>query len=90
VTTYEYGNHAIRTEDRRYIRYVNGDEELYDESADPYEWTNIAARLDWAAEKSKLAKFLPATNAPDISDESKGKTTRLQRQQARRNADEAE
>ena len=35
VTTYHYKNHAVRTEGWRYIRYANGDEELYDEAADP-------------------------------------------------------
>ena len=30
-----YNNHAVRTEGWRYIRYANGDEELYDEANDP-------------------------------------------------------
>ena len=35
-------NHTVRTEDWRYIRYADGGEELYDETKDPYEWTNRA------------------------------------------------
>ena len=42
VTTYMPNNHAVRTEKWRYIRYANGDEELYDHDADPHEWTNLA------------------------------------------------
>ncbi len=71
ITTYQYGNHAVRTEGWRYIRYVNGDEELYDESKDPYEWTNLATQPQFAAKKSELARLLPATNAPDISEKSR-------------------
>jgi arylsulfatase A-like enzyme len=65
VTTYRYKNHTVRTPDWRYIRYANGDEELYDERADPNEWTNLAARPEQAARKAELAKFLPKTDAPD-------------------------
>jgi arylsulfatase A-like enzyme len=42
LQTYGRGNHAIRDDRYRYIRYRNGDEELYDHQSDPYEWTNIA------------------------------------------------
>ena len=41
ITTYKYMNHAVRTEDYRYIRYADGGEEFYDERKDPYEWTNL-------------------------------------------------
>ena len=42
VTTHNHDNHAVRTEKWRYIRYADGSEELYDVSADPHEWTNLA------------------------------------------------
>jgi len=67
-TTYRFNNHTVRTEGWRYIRYANGDEELYDEAKDPNEWTNLAAKAEFAARKAELAKFLPKTNAPDPSD----------------------
>lgn len=35
-------HHALRTETHRYIRYVNGAEELYDHRSDPHEWENLA------------------------------------------------
>ncbi len=72
LTTHNYKNHAVRTEDWRYIRYANGDEELYDEKADPHEWTNVASKPDNSARKSDLAKFMPTKNAPDASDAAGG------------------
>jgi arylsulfatase A-like enzyme len=42
VTTYGRNNHAVVSEQYRYIRYENGAEELYDHANDPNEWQNIA------------------------------------------------
>ncbi|MGB1258586.1 MAG: sulfatase-like hydrolase/transferase, partial [Akkermansiaceae bacterium] len=36
------GECAVRTNTHRYIRYANGDEELYDHTNDPHEWNNLA------------------------------------------------
>ncbi|MEM1443350.1 MAG: sulfatase-like hydrolase/transferase, partial [Verrucomicrobiota bacterium] len=41
VTTFSE-HHALRTERYRFIRYVDGSEELYDHKNDPHEWTNLA------------------------------------------------
>lgn len=65
VTTYLLGNHAVRSEKWRYIRYNDGTEELYDRARDPNEWTNVAARAESAAVKKELAQWLPAHNEPD-------------------------
>jgi arylsulfatase A-like enzyme len=64
VTTFGFQNHAVRSEGWRYIRYADGGEELYDESADPYEWTNLAADPKYADRKKELARWLPKENAP--------------------------
>ena len=64
VTTYGRNNHAVRSEGWRYIHYANGDEELYNEATDPYEWTNLAQDPQYAGTKAELAKHLPATNNP--------------------------
>ena len=64
VTTYGPGNHAVRTRDFRYIRYEDGSEELYDRRVDPLERTNLAGELEHAATKTRLAKFLPESEAP--------------------------
>ena len=65
LTTYGYKNHALRTEQWRYIRYADGGEELYDELADPNEWRNLAADPKHAPLKKDLAKWFPSENAPD-------------------------
>ena len=64
VITYERGNHAVRSERWRYIRYNDGTEELYDHDNDPREWTNLAEDSRFDSIKQKLAKWLPKTDAP--------------------------
>jgi choline-sulfatase len=64
VSTYGYNNHTVRTKDWRYIRYADGGEELYDEKADPHEWTNLASKPELAEVKAKLTKYLPEKNLP--------------------------
>jgi arylsulfatase A-like enzyme len=65
VTTYRRNNHAVRAQDWRFIRYHDGGEELYDRKRDPNEWTNLAAKPEYAAKKAELAKWLPARNEAD-------------------------
>ena len=62
VCTWGYQNHSARSEQWRDIRYANGDEELYDHKIDPYEWTNVASKVEFKAVKSELAKSFPTTN----------------------------
>lgn len=64
MTTHGPGNHGIRARDWRYIRYVDGSEELYDMKADPNEWNNLAGESKYAEVKADLARWLPPKNAP--------------------------
>jgi choline-sulfatase len=64
VSTYLPGNHAVRTERWRYIRYHDGGEELYDCLKDPGEFKNLAADPKHAALKSELAQWMPKKSAP--------------------------
>lgn len=80
LTTHGRGNHAVRTEKWRLIRYASGDEELYDEESDPYEWTNLAGRPELEKRKSRLAGHLPAREADDISGGNNRDRRRLRRQ----------
>src|SRR4051812_23710270 len=66
LSTYGKGNHSLRDDRFRYIRYRNGDEELYDHTNDPYEWRNLAADPNFAAAKAALGQWLPRTDAPDV------------------------
>jgi arylsulfatase A-like enzyme len=65
ITTHGRGNHSVKTETHRYIRYQNGDEELYHVTEDPYEWENLASRPESRAIKQELAKYLPVQEAPE-------------------------
>ncbi|HEV3386945.1 MAG TPA: sulfatase [Gemmata sp.] len=66
ITTHNPGNHAVRTEKWRYIRYADDSEELYDEEKDPHEWTNIAGDPKFAEIKKHLTKWMPATSAAPL------------------------
>ncbi|MCH7226228.1 sulfatase [Haloferula sp. A504] len=67
ISTLGQGNHAIRDERWRYIRYAGGGEELYDHRNDPNEWKNLAAgnpEPEHAAVIASLSRHLPETNVP--------------------------
>jgi arylsulfatase A-like enzyme len=64
MISYGYGNHAIRDDRYRYIRFADGSEEFYDHQDDPNEWVNLAGNSDYDDIKQRLAGYLPAVNAP--------------------------
>lgn len=68
LMTYLQGNHAVRTERWRYIRYADGTEELYDHLEDPHEWMNLANDSRHAAVLVEHRRWLPPTNAPPAPD----------------------
>jgi arylsulfatase A-like enzyme len=89
ITTYRYKNHTVRNAGWRYIRYANGDEELYDETKDPNEYVNLAAKPEFAAKKTELAKVLPKTdildpsgNAPVTEEDAAAKAAKKAKRQA--------
>lgn len=47
-------SYSVRSEDFRYIRYVNGKEELYNHKNDPFEWNNLASDKKFKKIKKKL------------------------------------
>ena len=53
------GNHGLSGRRYRYIAYDNGDEEFYDIETDRYEWTNLAAKPEFADELAKLKSHVP-------------------------------
>ena len=75
VMTHGRLNHAVRSEDFRYIQYADGSEELYDHRADPMEWTNLAEDELYAEVKRDMAAWLPATNAPERPEQPSGRRT---------------
>lgn len=61
LSTWYYGNHAVRSERYRYIRYRDGGEELYDHRNDPGEFTNLAQNPEYAGVIADHRKSLPQT-----------------------------
>jgi len=48
--------YSYRTKDWRYILYLNGEEELYHNKTDPYEWKNLANDMKFEGRKQALKK----------------------------------
>ena len=53
-------HYSVRSMTHRYLRYANGDEELYDHQTDPYEWHNIADKPHTQDAKEQLKHALSA------------------------------
>jgi len=68
LMTYGRGNHAVRSERWRYIRYADGSEELYDHASDPRERVNVAEKSEHAAIMEMHRKWLPVEEASRIKD----------------------
>lgn len=66
ITTHNPGNHGIRTEKWRYIRYADSSEELYDMVSDPNEWQNLASDPKFHTTKLELASWLPTVDLPPV------------------------
>ena len=62
VSTCGRNNHAVVSNNYRYIRYEDSSEELYDHSSDPNEWFNIAYKPESSETKKHLQKKLPKIN----------------------------
>lgn len=62
LTTYGMNNHAVRTNQYRYIQYEDGTEEFYDHNIDPNEWHNEAAKPKYKAQIEKMKALLPKVN----------------------------
>jgi arylsulfatase A-like enzyme len=81
LCTFGFQNHTVRSEQWRYIRYANGDEELYDHRNDPYEWTNLASRAEFKSVKQDLAQYFPKKNLPEGTKRGKGNGRRQNKNQ---------
>jgi choline-sulfatase len=64
ITSHNQGNHGIRSERWRYIRYADGSQELYDMQNDPREWNNLANKPEMAAIIAEHQKWLPKIDLP--------------------------
>lgn len=66
ITTHNAGNHGVRSEKWRYIRYADGTEELYDMENDPQEFDNLASDPQYAEVIADHKRFLPESEAPAV------------------------
>jgi choline-sulfatase len=57
ITSHNQGNHGIRSQRWRFIRYADGSEELYDTQQDPNEWNNLIA-TSTATNNAELTRVL--------------------------------
>lgn len=64
ITSHNQGNHTVRTDRWRFIRYADGSEELYNMLDDPNEWENLAGNTDLAEVKAELSSWLPKIDKP--------------------------
>lgn len=64
ITSHNRGNHGIRSERWRYIRYADGTEELYDHRDDPREWKNLASDPSRAEVLAAHRRWLPEVDLP--------------------------
>ncbi|MDF7823925.1 sulfatase [Pontiellaceae bacterium B12227] len=69
-------SYSLRFKDWRYIRYSNGKEELYHTAQDPYEWTNLALKPEFAEQlqafRSDLMGRIPKSIPRPVSNKSDG------------------
>ena len=49
---------SVRGKRYRYIKYANGNEELYDHKKDPHEWHNLSSSTEHNTVKQKLSSIL--------------------------------
>jgi arylsulfatase A-like enzyme len=66
ITTHNPGNHGVRSERYRYIRYADGSQELYDMQKDPNEWKNLASQAQYADIIREHARWLPKNDATPL------------------------
>ena len=64
ITTYDIEEFSVKTEDWRYIRYIDGSEELYDHRNDQEEWRNLAGDPDYEEVRAEMSARIPKNPAP--------------------------
>lgn len=72
LSSFGKGNYAVRSKHFRYIRYLDGSEELYDHRNDPHEWTNLASNESMAEVIVRHRQHLPAQEADVLPGNSTG------------------
>lgn len=66
ITTYGEGRFSVRSGPWRYIRYPDGEEELYDHRSDPHELTNLSSKTEHAERKRFFRGLIPTRWEPSL------------------------
>jgi len=64
LTTYDFSEFSVRTEQWRYTVYIDGSEELYDHTKDAEEWYNLANDPQYDQIKLAMRRHIPKDPAP--------------------------
>ncbi|XOV92993.1 MAG: sulfatase [Bacteroidota bacterium] len=72
MTSFGPGNYAIRSDNYRYIKYLDGSEEFYDHINDQNEWNNLIDTPEMAEQIKWHRKFLPNQAYPILGSGSTG------------------
>lgn len=64
ITSHNQGNHAVRSEQWRYIQYADGSEEFYDMRNDPQEFHNLIDDREFAGLVAAHRKWIPRLDRP--------------------------
>ena len=72
LSSFGKGNYAVRSEHFRYIKYLDGSEELYDHRNDPNEWNNLASDQSQDAIIRNHREFLPTLESDVLPGNSTG------------------
>ena len=64
IASHGPGNHAVITDQWRFIQYADGSEELYNIIEDPYEWKNLAQAAAYLPIVKNLRAFIPEKISP--------------------------
>jgi arylsulfatase A-like enzyme len=63
----EKGSYTVINTNWRYIRYIDGGEELYNVKEDPNEWYNLAANEKYRPIMQNMQKSAPKVFAPEVT-----------------------
>lgn len=66
ITEIKTGNMSVRSMDWRYIRYMDGTEELYDRKNDPNEWVNLSGDNQYRDIIKKHSRWIPDSFANPV------------------------
>jgi arylsulfatase A-like enzyme len=66
ITEIKAGNMSVRSMDWRYIRYMDGTEELYDRKNDPNEWVNLSGDNQYRDIIKKHSRWIPDSFANPV------------------------